>query len=34
MAEEPQRGSYAIKYVCMFVCMYFWQMELTETLAD
>ena len=21
MAEEPPRGSYAIKYVCMYVCM-------------
>ena len=21
MAEEPTRGSYAIKYVCMYVCM-------------
>ena len=20
MAEEPPRGSYAIKYVCMYVC--------------
>ena len=22
MAEEPPRGSYAIKYVCMYVCTY------------
>ena len=22
MAEEPPTGSYAIKYVCMHVCMY------------